>query len=589
MAVTQTPEEGLKVSNAPSDGKFLQYKDSTDKLTWATAADGTMSNLVEDTTPQLGGNLDVQDKVITTDTGTDTHITIKPKGAGQLAVGPGDDEGAISANGTYNLRLKANAAGAAGANINLISGNNGGIDITPVGTGNVQVSQGKFKVAGNATEAHVTAHGTSHLKLNTNEGTDSGEIEIEDGANNDIKITPNGTGDVVIDGLKYPQADGSANQVLKTDGSAQLSWTTITSGGGATGFDFDDNVKIRWGTGNDWSAYFNGSTMIFKNEDVTAGTFQVLPQHGFLDIENDGKLVTKRDWTEGTGNTQEPSGPCARFQGYTNTASSGSGDCNSYIEVGGTNGANGPTAVFGSGRKTEYGHADIGFLTLRGVRQYGSAGTMKWAPSELDSGSVYTYHGSQYQGYEVFNTQSNNQRCFTIHWASGGDGAGNNNYLLHLHDARTTTNSTVKLLYANSESGGNFMVEQDGDVKNSNNSYGSSSDEKLKQDITDASSQWEDIKNIRVRKFKWKAAPEQGYMLGVIAQEVEKVSPGLIKEDPDQIDEVDADGTTVHKFKGTYTKSAKYSILYMKAIKALQEAIARIETLEAKVKTLEGS
>ena len=78
-------------------------------------------------------------------------------------------------------------------------------------------------------------------------------------------------------------------------------------------------------------------------------------------------------------------------------------------------------------------------------------------------------------------------------------------------------------------------------------------------------------------------------MLGVIAQEVEKVSPGLIKEDPDQIDEVDADGTTVHKFTGTYTKSAKYSILYMKAIKALQEAIARIETLEAKVKTLEGS
>ena len=38
MALTQTPEEGLKVSNAPSDGKFLQYKDSTDKLTWATVS-----------------------------------------------------------------------------------------------------------------------------------------------------------------------------------------------------------------------------------------------------------------------------------------------------------------------------------------------------------------------------------------------------------------------------------------------------------------------------------------------------------------------------------------------------------------------
>ena len=34
-------------------------------------------------------------------------------------------------------------------------------------------------------------------------------------------------------------------------------------------------------------------------------------------------------------------------------------------------------------------------------------------------------------------------------------------------------------------------------------------------------------------------------------------------------------------------KGVKYSVLYMKAIKALQEAMARIETLEAKVKALE--
>ena len=34
-------------------------------------------------------------------------------------------------------------------------------------------------------------------------------------------------------------------------------------------------------------------------------------------------------------------------------------------------------------------------------------------------------------------------------------------------------------------------------------------------------------------------------------------------------------------------KTMKYSVLYMKAVKALQEAMTRIETLEAKVKTLE--
>ena len=36
-------------------------------------------------------------------------------------------------------------------------------------------------------------------------------------------------------------------------------------------------------------------------------------------------------------------------------------------------------------------------------------------------------------------------------------------------------------------------------------------------------------------------------------------------------------------------KSVKYSVLYMKAVKALQEAMERIETLENKVKALEDA
>ena len=63
---------------------------------------------------------------------------------------------------------------------------------------------------------------------------------IVSASNGDIAITPHGTGDVVLDGLKYPQADGTAGYVLKTDGSAQLSWvaqttdtdTTYTAGDG---------------------------------------------------------------------------------------------------------------------------------------------------------------------------------------------------------------------------------------------------------------------------------------------------------------------------------------------------------------------
>ena len=38
MALTQTPEAGLKVSNSPTAGNFLQYKDNNDQLTWAQAS-----------------------------------------------------------------------------------------------------------------------------------------------------------------------------------------------------------------------------------------------------------------------------------------------------------------------------------------------------------------------------------------------------------------------------------------------------------------------------------------------------------------------------------------------------------------------
>ena len=52
---------------------------------------------------------------------------------------------------------------------------------------------------------------------------------IVSASNGDIAITPNGTGDVVLDGLKYPQDDGTAGYVLKTNGSAQLSWVAQTT------------------------------------------------------------------------------------------------------------------------------------------------------------------------------------------------------------------------------------------------------------------------------------------------------------------------------------------------------------------------
>ena len=144
--------------------------------------------------------------------------------------------------------------------------------------------------------------------------------------------------------------------------------------------------------------------------------------------------------------------------------------------------------------------------------------------------------------------------------------AGTNKYNFRGHHSGTagsTASGTIS-----------FTVWSNGNVENTNNSYGQISDETLKQDIVDASSQWNDIKNITVRKFRFKDNPTGELQIGVVAQEVEKVSAGLVYETGDV---------------GKEVKAVKYSVLYMKAIKALQEAITKIETLETKVAALEAA
>ena len=219
--------------------------------------------------------------------------------------------------------------------------------------------------------------------------------------------------------------------------------------------------------------------------------------------------------------------------------------------------------------------------------------------------------------------QSNNANTVLI---ESNNASLTGNGVLFLRASRNTTDNTFYILsYFNVGADSfKFRVADSGNVTNTNNSYGSISDVKLKQDIVDAGSQWDDIKNLRIRKYRWKSEPEGFMQLGLVAQEAEEVSPGLIEEHPDKKEEtrtrevektrevevtpavLDEDGNVVEPAVmetetyteeeeytetvdlGTTTKSVKYSVLYMKAVKALQEAMERIETLEAKVSALEA-
>ena len=49
-------------------------------------------------------------------------------------------------------------------------------------------------------------------------------------SNIDINITPKGTGKIALDGIKWPNADGNANEILTTDGSGVLSFVENSGG-----------------------------------------------------------------------------------------------------------------------------------------------------------------------------------------------------------------------------------------------------------------------------------------------------------------------------------------------------------------------
>jgi hypothetical protein len=183
-----TGGQSITFKYVSGSGNSVTITNGSSVVAYAKADDGTNPNIesiniggiasvVADTSPQLGGNLDVN----------------------------GND---------------------------IVSTSNANIDVVPNGTGDVTLQADTVQVGDSNADATITTNGTGDLTLNTNSGTNSGSIVIQDAANNNITITPNGSGNIILDGLTFPNADGNANEALVTNGSGTLSFATagITTG-----------------------------------------------------------------------------------------------------------------------------------------------------------------------------------------------------------------------------------------------------------------------------------------------------------------------------------------------------------------------
>jgi hypothetical protein len=102
----------------------------------------------------------------------------------------------------------------------IVSTSNADIDIIPNGTGDVNLGTDTVQIGDNNANATLTTQGTGDLILNTNNGTNAGNITLSDGANGNIDITTNGTGVIKFNDLAYiPQ------QAL-TSSSNAIAWDT---------------------------------------------------------------------------------------------------------------------------------------------------------------------------------------------------------------------------------------------------------------------------------------------------------------------------------------------------------------------------
>lgn len=155
-----------------------------------------------------------------------------------------------------------------------------------------------------ATSASAAQAAANFEVVNDATPTLGGNLDVDGNSivstsNGNIAITPNGTGSVVIDGLSHPQADGTSGQFMKTDGSGNLSFATVSTPTlSSLSLDNHDQLsvnssgdialgtsEINFGT-NGWSIEISSTDLVFKYN----GTAKIK-------FASDGEIVTVDDVT----------------------------------------------------------------------------------------------------------------------------------------------------------------------------------------------------------------------------------------------------------------------------------------------------
>lgn len=234
-----------------------------------TSASG-LANVVEDTTPQLGGDLDVQSFAITTST-VNGDITLTANGSGNIAI-------------SNNLDIGANAI--------TTSTVNGDIDITPNGSGSVVIGGSSVTVpttitntTGNINISPLTANSVD-LKTDSvilGEGVSSSEVVISATGDANLKIRGGNLGGVIMDDpVEFSGGDVDMTTRTITTGTTNANITVEPNGTGS--------LTVVGGTGIDLQVGSLFTTTTNANMTISAnGTgYIALNQFGGVVVTNTG-------------------------------------------------------------------------------------------------------------------------------------------------------------------------------------------------------------------------------------------------------------------------------------------------------------
>lgn len=187
-----TPATIINVDNLRLDGNTLSSTDTNGNV--VIAPNGTGDVQLDADTVRVG------------DSGA--AATLTSNGTGALTVTTG---------GAANLVLSTNSGTDSGT-ITINNGANANIVLAPNGTGDVQLDADTVRIGDSNTDVTLTSNGTGNLNLSTNGGTNSGTIQIAQGANGNITLTPNGTGSVSVPKLVWSNGTSGRVPYLTTGG-----------------------------------------------------------------------------------------------------------------------------------------------------------------------------------------------------------------------------------------------------------------------------------------------------------------------------------------------------------------------------------